>query len=323
MKPSLVTVGVPVYRGWDTVIETLRSVQDQSYAELDVAISIDGNDERSADICRPFLGDSRFHMVVQTERLGWAGNLDTLMRQTRGEFFCYYQQDDLTTPDYFEALVAFAQESPTTAMCFTDMQVFGKHEALIAAPSITGDRLSRFLTQVESMDTAKFRGLVRSDALKATRGILSHPIADFGAELVFLAELALWGDHVHVPGPRYYKRLHEGGTHLKWYDWEAQRKRRAWLHMGARMMEAAALAGRTLEERCYLFLTVLDRLVVPREGRWFFIEAPGDASEQRQLIQDLLDLVASRDSADLVDLLARDWLEIGRFALGHFNLDLD
>ena len=72
---ELVAIGVPVYRGAAFIAETLRAIQAQTYRNIDILISIDGNDDRSAECCKPFLKDSRFKIVMQDRQLGWAENI--------------------------------------------------------------------------------------------------------------------------------------------------------------------------------------------------------------------------------------------------------
>ena len=107
-----ITVGVPVYRGADQVATALRSLQQQTFQDFDVVISIDGNDEASAEACQPFLADPRFRMVVQPERLDWYGNFNWLLGQELHEFFCYRQHDDTTAPEFFEVLLRAADANP-------------------------------------------------------------------------------------------------------------------------------------------------------------------------------------------------------------------
>ena len=74
MSPRI-TVGMPLYKGQDLVAGALRSLQEQTFEDFEVIISVDGGDEASADSCRPFLADPRFRMVVHTERLDWVDNM--------------------------------------------------------------------------------------------------------------------------------------------------------------------------------------------------------------------------------------------------------
>ncbi len=115
--PRTITVGVPVYRGAGQVAACLRSLQEQTFADVDVVISVDAADEESARACEPFLDDERFSLVVQPDRLDWYGNLNWLIQRPLGEFFCYRQHDDTTEPEFFQVLVDAAGRGPTPRSC--------------------------------------------------------------------------------------------------------------------------------------------------------------------------------------------------------------
>ena len=76
-----ITVGMPVYNGTEHVAGALKSLQEQTFQDFEVIISVDGNDQATADVCRSFLADSRFRMVVHRERLDWFGNFNWLLQQ--------------------------------------------------------------------------------------------------------------------------------------------------------------------------------------------------------------------------------------------------
>src|ERR1700730_8159359 len=120
-----VTIGVPVYRGERFVEETLRSIQNQTYEDFQVVLSIDGPDPICEAICKPFLDDGRFRMVVQPERLGWVGNLNWLLSQVESEFWYYHQQDDLAHETYLEVLVQSIDRLPSAALVYCDVVPMG------------------------------------------------------------------------------------------------------------------------------------------------------------------------------------------------------
>ena len=85
MTDPLVTVGVPAFRGRESLPVLLDCLAGQSYRNLDVLISIDAGDHETAEACTRFLRDDpRFRIHVQPTRLGWAGNTDWTMRNRRG-----------------------------------------------------------------------------------------------------------------------------------------------------------------------------------------------------------------------------------------------
>jgi len=263
MSSPLVTVGVPVYRGQDTLPVLLECLRTQSYQNLDVLISADGGDQASAEACKPFLQrDSRFRMHVQPSRLGWAGNTDWTMRERRGDFYIYQQHDDLISPTYVADLVAASDRWPGAAICFSKLRYTGQRDWEISAPSILGDPIARALSYLRDLDWVPFRGLIRGSALNRTSGLLLSdfdPFDSFGTEFRFMAELALLGEFRFVEGPMYYKSWHGDNLSLKRKNWSKEHWITANACLAAWMIEVIAPAGASLRERRRLFKITLER----------------------------------------------------------------
>jgi len=169
---EFVGIGVPAYRGAAYIAETLRSLQRQTHRDLDVAISVDGADEETAAACAPFLEDSRFRMVIQPTRLGWARNTSWVMAQNECPFWYYQAQDDLVDPDYVSALLAHARENPQAAVTFCDIQCFDQNADYIQQNPVLGPAAAREIALIVAHHAAvALRGLTRQDALRQTRGL--------------------------------------------------------------------------------------------------------------------------------------------------------
>jgi glycosyltransferase involved in cell wall biosynthesis len=277
LNRPLITIGVPVYQGQNDLPITLECLRTQSYSNLDVLISVDADDQDSARACEPFLlNDPRFRVHVQSRRLGWAANTDWTMRERRGDFYIFQQHDDEVSSDYIAELVAAASRAPNAAICFAEMQYTGLVDAIDRGFSVRGDPIARVLTFLRRMECAPLRGLIRSSALASTSGLLLSdfdPFESFGTETRFLAELALWGDFIFVPGPVYFKRIHGANLHLKRKSWADERNRRSWACLCAWMIEVIVSAGQTSAERRELFDAVLKRFLSPSH-RWELFRAP-------------------------------------------------
>jgi glycosyltransferase involved in cell wall biosynthesis len=100
MAQPRILIGMPAFRGVDHIHEALQSISNQDHRDFCVLISVDDSDFETAAACEPFLKDSRFSLVVQNHRLGWAGNINWLMSQPDFDFFCYWQHDDFTSANY-------------------------------------------------------------------------------------------------------------------------------------------------------------------------------------------------------------------------------
>ena len=263
MSEPLVTVGVPVYGGQDTLPGLLDCLRTQSYRNLDVLISVDANDEASAAACAETLRqDSRFRIHVQPSRLGWAGNTDWTMRNRRGAFFIYQQHDDLVSPTYVADLVAAAKRWPDAAICFSTLRYAGERGWEVPVPSISGDPVARVLSYLRRLDWVPFRGLIRGTALDRTAGLLLSdfdPFDSLGTEIRFMAELALLGTFRFVEGPTYFKTWDGGNLSAMRSHWSREHRIKATACWAAWMIEVIAPAGDTVADRRRLFMTTLDR----------------------------------------------------------------
>lgn len=264
---------MPAYNGKEFIAETLESIRAQRHSDYNVLISVDGNDRETADCCRPFLSDPRFSIRVQQQRLGWDGNFNWLLKQAEGEFFCYWQQDDLTTDDYLEALWVASQNSPSAACYYSDIEWFGETKALYIEDSVTGLPINRALSIFEKMNGIPNRGLIRRAAIERAGLVASNPFGSAFEEYVWIAKLAREGNLQRVPGPIYYKRAHANATSSKWLRKSSAWKRNVWIEFGLGMLETVWPILEP-QDRLTAFGIVLDRLCSTRANRFILYGGP-------------------------------------------------
>jgi glycosyltransferase involved in cell wall biosynthesis len=269
-REASIFVGVPAYRGWPFLDETLQSIADQDLTDFRVLISVDGGDERSAGVCAKYTGDPRFELVVQEERLGWAANLNWLMLQSTGDFFCYWQQDDLCASSYFRVLREHAIRHPEAACVYADMQWFGSQTHCDRMPSVTGAALDRVRRLLDASPGVAFRGLVRAAALKGAGPLRVNAYDSRLEDYVWVVKLAGEGELHHVAGTTYYKRVHSANTH-SFANPPDSHRRGIWTEYGLGLLEAAFplvnAAGRGA-----LLNSVLERLLLSCPGRWMIYD---------------------------------------------------
>lgn len=106
-RPAI-TVAIPTMNGSRHLAETLRSVLRQEGVAFDVLISDDRSDDSTLNDAREFAGD-RVRLVVNSERLGLAGNWNQCVALSRTPFVAVVHQDDLLRPGHLATHVeAFA-----------------------------------------------------------------------------------------------------------------------------------------------------------------------------------------------------------------------
>ena len=161
-----VFVAIPVWQGAELLPEMLRSLRAQTHGDFRALLSVDGDDAASSAVCRAIVGDdSRFELVEQPTHLGWPGNFNWLVEHCDRPFFCYWQQDDLASTGYLEAMRAGLLATPGAAVAFTDVQWFGTAYGRDEARSISGTAIERVLEQMEWWSPIPLRGMTRTSCL--------------------------------------------------------------------------------------------------------------------------------------------------------------
>lgn len=308
-----VTIGVPVYRGEKFLDETVQSIRAQTHEDWEVVFSVDGPDRSCENLCRSYLDDPRFRLVVQPERLGWVENIAWLQRQAAGEFWYYHQQDDVVDPTYLEVLIDEARRWPGAAVVYCDMVTFGERASNFASPSVVGDPLARQLSMlIGQFAGVPFRGLTRVEALRETGGGLAgNDVDDFAAETVWCSVMASWGDLIRVPTTLYRKRYHSSNVHASWGEWDQVRRAEAWVAHCHDMLEVAMRVTATGPELWLLWSATLARLTASRATQYLDWNA-FDLLARVDLTDRLMMRARELDRIQLDRCLGGTWDEIRR-----------
>lgn len=318
---TTVTIGVPVYRGELFIEETLRSIRSQTHRDIEVVISLDGPEPTSETLCKPFLKDSRFRLVIQPQRLGWVGNINWLMSQVDSPYWYYHQQDDLVDPRYVEVLLDHATRMPEAAVVYCDIVAFGFQNWKFAQPSVTGSASARQLTLLYGHHpSVAFRGLTRVEALRHSGGVPTNEVENFSADTAWMAAVARWGELQRVPLELYRKRYHAENTHMKWSAWPADKRAKAWIVHCADMLEQAMLVEATVQERRLLWLATVGRLVSPRTASAYLPVASMRPGERAALLDAFLEHVRATRATNIPQLLETDWDDIQPWTRGFYWL---
>ena len=274
MSQEVIFIAVPVFEGQEFIAETLRSIRDQTFTSYRVLISVDNNDLVSAEVCKSFLNDPRFDMVVHTQQLGWARNFNWLIQQCDCPFFIYWQQDDLASTNYLEILHAELMKNTSASIAYTDVQWFGAKFDRNSVPSIQGDPQERVFQAIEDISFIPLRGLIRGDRLKQSAGIPLAGDDSCHAEFPFLVEMAALGEFQHSSDAMYFKRAHSRNAFVRWINWQPWKRRRAWIEMGLGFLRVAQRVLQTPSLQQRVLVIILDRLAISRPGRAFFYQPP-------------------------------------------------
>ena len=94
MAQPLVSIIVPVYNGEKTIERCLRSIQNESYSNIEVLVVNDGSSDHTERIIRKYVQrDSRFR-YIEKENTGVSDSRNVAMAEAKGDYFQFVDGDD-------------------------------------------------------------------------------------------------------------------------------------------------------------------------------------------------------------------------------------
>jgi alpha-1,3-rhamnosyltransferase len=123
-KP-LVTAVIPVYNHEPYVVESIRSVINQTYRNIELIMINDGSKDGSHDKCLTLVEECKRRFVrfeyIYRENIGLSATLNEALSMAKGAYFTALASDDVALPRKVEVLVdALEAKGPVYAAAFGD-----------------------------------------------------------------------------------------------------------------------------------------------------------------------------------------------------------
>ena len=107
----MISIILPIYNGSRYLKQALDSVRNQTHSDLECLCIDDGSSDNSADIVRGFVAeDSRFRLIQQSNQ-GVAASRNRGLRESKGQYITFLDQDDVFSPEILEKLLSVANET--------------------------------------------------------------------------------------------------------------------------------------------------------------------------------------------------------------------
>ena len=113
-RPSI-TVAIPTMNGSRHLPETLRSILAQTGPAFDLLLCDDRSDDDTPTLAQSLAGD-RIRVVVNSERLGLAGNWNQCVALSHAPLVAVVHQDDVLRPGHLGAHVAAFEEDSSVGL---------------------------------------------------------------------------------------------------------------------------------------------------------------------------------------------------------------
>ncbi|PHS17452.1 MAG: glycosyl transferase family 2 [Blastopirellula sp.] len=214
-----VTIGLPVYNGEAFIKESLDSLLAQTYSDFELIISDNASTDHTEAICREYAAnDSRISYHRVDENLGAVPNFNRVFELSNSQYFKWAAADDVCAPNFLARCVDILDNNPSVVWCHsrsTHIDAKGNELSDVDAVNVS------YAARQASKSHERFRavllgaggcldtyGLIRSEVIRKTPLFLPF----YGAEKVFIAELALRGQYQEINEILFYPRVHSGGA---------------------------------------------------------------------------------------------------------------
>lgn len=237
LPDPVVGLGMPVYNGERFVEHAIQSVLAQSLAEFELVICDNASTDRTQDICKSFASsDSRIRYLRNDVNLGAHPNFNRSFELSRGKYFKWAAHDDVLQPEFLRACVGALEQNTDAALCQSDIDYIdeaglsiGVGDSRLPGADST-DAATRFSALVlRPHDCQAMMGVFRRNLLGRSRLLPSF----HGADRAMLAQVALLGRFIHVPGAliqvrdhgtRYSNARKRPQERAAWHDTRARSK---------------------------------------------------------------------------------------------------
>ncbi|MDF1644114.1 MAG: glycosyltransferase family 2 protein [Pseudomonadales bacterium] len=202
----LVSIGVPVFNEEQFIRESLESLVNQTYGNIELIISDNCSTDGTSKICKEF--EEKYEWISYNrfeENIGASPNFKYVLEQATGKYFMWAAGHDLWSANYLSECVKMLEPRKNAAIAFGSSKwinangtIFGREYGWIDTRGM--GPIERFFV-VFWGNMHPILGLIRTEFLK------SDPITNtVGVDLIILTRLALLGDFVHAVEAHWSRR---------------------------------------------------------------------------------------------------------------------
>jgi glycosyltransferase involved in cell wall biosynthesis len=162
-----VSVLIPAYQSESFIGRTLDCARAQTHPAIRILISVDKCGDATAAVAHARAAiDDRVVVFEQTERLGWAGNVNFLLDRSETPYHFLYFHDDMIAPTYIATLLTALRAQPQAASVHCDMSHFGGSDWYSTGRAYLGPAVERVLTFLLAPSRGSpLRSVMRKDAV--------------------------------------------------------------------------------------------------------------------------------------------------------------
>ena len=131
-----VSVVMPAYNVAPFILESVRSVLEQSFQDLELIVVDDGSSDGSADRLLA-VKDSRLQIIQQVNR-GSSSARNSGIKLASSEYIGFIDADDLWVPNKLETHITFLEQHPEVDLTFSRSELIDENGNATGRTSASG-----------------------------------------------------------------------------------------------------------------------------------------------------------------------------------------
>lgn len=121
---AFISVIIPVYNGERFILETLRSVQEQTFQKFEAIVVDDGSTDNTAQIVGDFCKTDVRFVLIQQKNAGVSAARNAAIQRARGEWIAFLDGDDVWLPEKLARQTETLSANQAANFCFTNFFIW-------------------------------------------------------------------------------------------------------------------------------------------------------------------------------------------------------
>jgi len=205
-----VSIGMPIHNGGIWLADSIESILNQTYSDLELVITDNASTDNSEEICRSYAAqDSRVRYIRHNTNIGGPNNYNSAFHHTSSPYFKWASCNDICQKEMIERCieVLLARKDvvlsyPKTRLLLEETNTTEDYEDNLDLQDESACSRFKKLLQKIRLNNA-MNGIFRSEVLKNTPLMKLHVAEDIN----LMAELTLYGKFVEIPEYLFYRRM--------------------------------------------------------------------------------------------------------------------
>lgn len=133
-----ISVIIPYYNNHTTIVDTLVSISEQTYPNIETILINDGSTKKSSKVLKSILLKNKNILYVQQKNRGVATARNTGVMFSSGEYLLFLDADDIIKPTYIAECIKKLQEDAETKLVYSEAELFGAIQGKWELPEYAG-----------------------------------------------------------------------------------------------------------------------------------------------------------------------------------------